>query len=89
MLPMEGELRKAAYVVLVDGKLFLDFPHDPVQDHRLYGYYFKYPGEKQHLGLVSTISDDPPILNWIFVDRDSGALRYGGRKDTIDHVIGP
>lgn len=29
------------------------------------------------------------MLNWIFVDKESHALRYGGRKDTIDHVIGP
>lgn len=70
-------------------QVFLDFPQDPVHGHRFCGYYFKYPSEEQHLGLVSTISDDPPMLNWIYVDRDSGALRYGGRKDTLDHVIGP
>jgi hypothetical protein len=28
------------------------------------------------------------MLNWIFVDKDTHAVRYGGRKDTIDHVIG-
>ena len=70
-------------------QVFLDFPQTPVQGHRFCGYYFKYPCEEQHLGLVSTISDDPPMLNWIYVDRESHALRYGGRKDTLDHVIGP
>lgn len=39
--------------------------------------------------MVSTISDDPPMLNWIFVDKDSGAIRYGSRKDSEGHVIGP
>jgi hypothetical protein len=29
------------------------------------------------------------MLNWIYVNRDTHALHYGARKDTIDHVIGP
>ena len=69
--------------------MFLDFPQKPVPGHKFCGYYFKYPSEEQHLGLVSTISDDPPMLNWIYVDRETHEVRYGGRKDTIDHVIGP
>lgn len=57
--------------------------------HRFCGYYFPYPGPEQHQGLVSTISDDPPALNWIFVDGQTGMVRHGGRKDTLGHVIGP
>lgn len=60
-----------------------------MQGHKFCGWYFTYPSEEKHLGLVSTIMDDPPMLNWIFVDKDTGALRYGGRKDTLEHVIGP
>lgn len=42
------------------------------------------------MGLVSTIADDPPMLNWIFVDKDSGLVRHGSRQDTLGgHVIGP
>lgn len=70
-------------------QIYLDFPEHPVAGHRFCGYYFQYPSEEKHRGLVSTISDDPPMLNWIFVDKETHALRYGGRKDTIDHVIGP
>lgn len=29
------------------------------------------------------------MLNWIFINRESHAAEYGGRKDTIGHVIGP
>lgn len=39
--------------------------------------------------MVSTISDDPPMLNWLYVDKDTGAIRYGSRKDSEGHVIGP
>jgi len=54
------------------------------------GYYFTYPSEDQHLGMVSTISDDPPMLNWIFVDKDTLMVRHGGRMDTLGgHTIGP
>lgn len=29
------------------------------------------------------------MLNWIYVDKDTKELRYGGRKVTVGHVIGP
>ncbi len=30
------------------------------------------------------------MLNWIFVDKDSGMIRHGGRQDTLGgHTIGP
>lgn len=57
--------------------------------HTFSGWYFQYPSEEQHMGLVSMTSDNPPALGWIFVDADTRAVRYGGRKDTIGHVIGP
>jgi hypothetical protein len=58
--------------------------------HKFTGYYFTYPSEAQQLGLVSTIADDPPMLNWIFVDKDSGMVRHGGRQDTLGgHTVGP
>lgn len=33
--------------------------------------------------------DDPPMLNWIYVNRETGTLQHGGRKDTLGHLIGP
>lgn len=60
-----------------------------MQGHKFCGFHFKYPGEEQHLGLVSSIQDEPPMLNWIYVNRDTHALSYGPRKDTVGHIIGP
>jgi hypothetical protein len=71
-------------------QVWIDHPDAPIDAHKFTGYYFTYPSEDQHLGLVSTIADDPPMLNWIFVDKDSGLLRHGSRQDTLGgHVIGP
>ena len=29
------------------------------------------------------------MLNWIYIDDDTHALKYGARKDTVSHIIGP
>lgn len=70
-------------------QLYIDHPDNPAPGHKFTGYYFTYPSEEKHLGLVSLISDDPPMLNWIFIDKDTGALRHGSRTDTMGHVVGP
>jgi hypothetical protein len=69
--------------------MYVDHPTAPAPAHRFNGYFFTYPGEEGHRGLVSTIQEDPPMLNWIFVDADTRAVRHAGRKDSIGHVIGP
>jgi hypothetical protein len=69
--------------------MYLNLSDAPVQGYRFLGWFFKYPSEEGHLGLVSMVSDEPPMLNWIFVDKDTHAVTFGGKKDTIDHVIGP
>ncbi|KAF4981366.1 hypothetical protein FZEAL_2796 [Fusarium zealandicum] len=81
----EGKLQEMGEGVV----LYLNLPENPVQGHKFLGWYFKYPGEEGHLGLVSMVSVDPPTLNWIYVDKDTHSLTYGARKDTIGHVIGP
>jgi hypothetical protein len=60
--------------------------------HPFTGFYFMYPDEERsppERGLVSTISDDPPMLNWIYVNKDSFELRYGNRTQSLEHVVGP
>lgn len=39
--------------------------------------------------MVSTIMDDPPMLNWIFVDKQTLQCRYGNRTDSMGNLIGP
>lgn len=41
------------------------------------------------LGLVSQVQDDPPLLNWIYVDKDTMELKYGNKSASIEHHIGP
>ena len=91
--------KKAPKLTTQTGQLWIDHPSFPVAGHKFTGYYFTYPSgaqerqqqqQKPHLGLVSTVADDPPMLNWIFVDKDSGVVRHGGRQDTLGgHTTGP
>jgi hypothetical protein len=39
--------------------------------------------------MVSTIQNDPPQLNWIYVDRDTCEVKYGDRVTSEPHIIGP
>ncbi|KAI3316538.1 hypothetical protein HD806DRAFT_527804 [Xylariaceae sp. AK1471] len=52
------------------------------------GYFLPYPATKYE-GLVSTISDDPPMLNWIYVDTTTYEVKYGLRTDAQEHLTGP
>lgn len=77
-------------MINIDNQLLVNIPLDTqFPGYAFCGYYFTYPSEEQHLGLVSTISDDPPMLNWLYINKDTHAVAYGGRKDTLGHVIGP
>lgn len=60
--------------------------------HLLAGYFFKYPEKnwgRKGEGFVTTISDDPPQLNWVYVDADTYEVKYGVRKDAEEHIVGP
>ncbi|KAI1481039.1 hypothetical protein F4774DRAFT_408477 [Daldinia eschscholtzii] len=84
-------------VVLKDNKLYITTGDSSSEDnntntantgHPFAGYYLPYP-DKSYEGLVSTISDDPPMLNWIYVDKDTYEVKYGVRADAQDHITGP
>ena len=40
-------------------------------------------------GMVSTICDDPPLLNWIYVDKLTNEVKYGTRAECEGHLQGP
>jgi hypothetical protein len=64
---------------------------DASTPHPFTGFYIMYPDEErvpQERGLVTTISDDPPMLNWVYVDKDSLELKYGNRTASIEHIVG-
>ncbi|KAI1374371.1 hypothetical protein F4677DRAFT_447366 [Hypoxylon crocopeplum] len=83
-------------VVLKDNKLYCTTetsaedgqPASADGGHPFAGYYLPYP-DKPYEGLVSTISDDPPMLNWIYVDKDTYEVKYGVRADAQEHITGP
>lgn len=78
-------------------KTYLDDPSQTLHpnSHKAEAFYISYP-EPEHtkhlkrgLGLVTTISSDPPMLNWIYADKDTHELKYGNRSQSVEHVVGP
>ncbi|MCJ1429955.1 hypothetical protein MMC29_007870, partial [Sticta canariensis] len=85
-------------VVLRNGKLWIlpktnnaPPPAAASSPHPFTGFYISYPDPELHpntLGLVSSISDDPPMLNWIYIDRATRELKYGNRTQSREHIVG-
>ncbi|KJA21870.1 hypothetical protein HYPSUDRAFT_1085620 [Hypholoma sublateritium FD-334 SS-4] len=79
-------------VVLRKGKLYLDAADTEYRifrdGHPFSGFYLEYPVGKKPLGLVSTISRDPPELNWIYADDDTLELKYGNKTASMNHIHG-
>ncbi|KAI0977526.1 hypothetical protein F4678DRAFT_468662 [Xylaria arbuscula] len=84
-------------VVLKDNKLWITTapPMSQHEDSETFengypfsGYFLPYPDTKYE-GIVSTISDDPPMLNWIYVDKNTYEVKYGLRVDAQPHLTGP
>jgi hypothetical protein len=60
--------------------------------HLFAGYFFPYPDKKwgrRGDGYVTTVSDDPPQLNWAYVDKDTYEVKYGLKVDAEPHIVGP
>jgi hypothetical protein len=57
------------------------------------GYFLPHPEHKwparKGEALVSTIMDDPPMLNWIYVDKDTYQVKYGNKSESTGHKLGP
>jgi len=79
-------------VVLRDEKIYIDSPSSSSKSHPLEAFYIAYPDPDRPkpppLGLVSTISNDPPMLNWIYVDKDTREVKYGNRTQSKPHIVG-
>ncbi|KAI4616213.1 uncharacterized protein J4E87_008948 [Alternaria ethzedia] len=77
-------------VVLRNGKLWIDTGTEDGSPlgHPYAGYYLPYP-DTSYEGLVTTITDVAPIMNWVYVDRDTGEAKYGVRADAQPHLTGP
>ena len=89
-----------AFIVLKDNKLWVDTTGVARQQglHPFSGYFLKYhdmetywrqQGYHKGEGMVTTVSEDPPFLNWVFVDRKTHAVKYGVRDEAEPHFVGP
>ena len=60
--------------------------------HLFCGFYITYPDDERPkpapVGLVTTISNDPPMLNWIYVDKNTLELKHGNRTQSREHWVG-
>ena len=85
------DLFEDSKVVLRDGKLYVQLPtYTGEENHPFTGYYLPYPNANFE-GLVSTISNEPPQLNWIYLDTDSKItqISHGLRVDAEKGIPGP
>ena len=83
-------IRHQVWLAKKDPKTKLPLPEE--RGHPFTGFFIQYPDDERkppELGLVSTISVDPPMLNWIYMDKDTQELRYGNRTQSINHTVGP
>lgn len=89
-----------AYIVLKDNKLWIDTTGVARRQslHPFTGYFLPYhnmaevwreQGYVRGESMVTTISDDPPFLNWVYVDSKTHEVKYGVRDDAEPHLKGP
>lgn len=38
---------------------------------------------------MSHVADDPPLLNWMYVDKNTMELKHGNRSQSREHHVGP
>ena len=85
------ELFKGSKIVLRDGRLYVQLSSYQGEClHPFSGYFLPYP-DSNFEGLVSTISDEPPQLNWIYVDTGSKIIQisHGLRAEAERGLAGP
>ena len=77
-------------VVLRNGKLWIDTGTEDGSPlgHPYAGYYLPYP-DTSYEGLVTTITDVAPIMNWVYIHKETGEAKYGVRADAQPHLTGP
>lgn len=55
-------------------------------------FYIEYPDQERKpapVGLVSQTRAEPPLLNWIYIDKTTAELKYGNKSQSIEHDVGP
>ena len=56
------------------------------------GFYIEYPDDARPppapMGMVTKVTDDPPLMNWIYIDRFTSEVKHGNRSVSRDHRVG-
>jgi hypothetical protein len=85
-------------VVVRNEKVYLDDPNPTKRLHPAFtslAFYIEYPelDETKHLdrglGLPTYVQANPPLLNWIYADKDTYEMKYGNRTQSVEHLVGP
>jgi len=85
-------------VVVRNEKVYLDHKNPSKRTRSSFtalSFYVEYPelDETKHLkrglGLPTHVSDNPPLLNWVYVDEETHELKYGNRSQSVTHLVGP
>ncbi|KAL4873831.1 hypothetical protein BDV12DRAFT_182157 [Aspergillus spectabilis] len=85
-------------VVLRNNKVYIDDPSPSnrnIEAHAGQAFYIDYPEPdhmkdlKRGLGLVTSIQDNPPMLNWLYADKETYELKYGNRTQSCEHIPAP
>ncbi|KAH6682707.1 hypothetical protein B0J14DRAFT_646938 [Halenospora varia] len=75
-------------VALKHNRLFVKSDMSDASLHPFAGYYLPYP-DSDYEGLVSTITPVAPVMNWIYVDRETYQVKYGVRVEAQPNITGP
>jgi hypothetical protein len=59
--------------------------------HPFTGVYHTHPlfAPNNLSGLITTISQDPPLLRWVFVDAKTFEVKYGSKAESEGQIVGP
>lgn len=90
VLHFQLDLSKSKVVNSSNGQLWIDTgtSDGTPYGHPFAGYYLPYP-DTSYEGLVTTITDEAPILNWVYVDKDTYEVKYGVRVNAQPNCTGP
>ncbi|PLB44634.1 VPS28-domain-containing protein [Aspergillus steynii IBT 23096] len=93
----DSEVNGKRFVVR-DEKIYLDDPEESnrqTPSHTSQAFYIEYPelDHMKHLdrgnGLVTSVTHIPPLLHWIYADKETHQLKYGNRTGSAEHIVGP
>lgn len=85
-----GPVQQPLHVWLTGAQLYIDtgLDNDAPFGHPFEGYYLAYPGTT-HAGLVSSITEEAPIMNWIYMDALTYEMKFGTRQWAEGNLTGP